>query len=250
MKNIIFALLAFFPAVAAAQNPPVGSPFKVEFEGGLLFQTRNEVQIPQEDTATRIDLVDQVGVGPLPAGRLTLHWNFHGRHGAAVVLAPLEFTRSAVIDEPIRYDRVDFAAGEKTDFTYKFNSWRANYNYRFLERAGLHAWVGFTAKIRDARVAVEQDGRKGELTNLGFVPLLFLALDWEFADGFHLLVDFNGLAGGPGRAFDVSAKVAYELTDDLGVSLGYRTVEGGADVDAVYNFAWLHYAVASVWYRF
>jgi hypothetical protein len=34
------------------------------------------------------------------------------------------------------------------------------------------------------------------------------------------------------------------------VSAGYRTVEGGADVDEVYNFAWLHYAVLSASYRF
>ncbi len=250
MRNLMFALLALVPTVAAAQHPPVGSPFKVELEGGVLFQSRNEVQIPNEDTATRIDLVDQVGVGPLPAGRLTLHWNFYGRHGAAVVLAPLEYTRSAVIDEPLRFDRVDFPSGRETDFTFKFNSWRANYNYRFLERAGLKAWVGFTAKVRDAKVTVAQSDRKGELTNLGFVPLLYLALDWEFAERWHLLADFNGLAGGPGRAFDVSVKVAYDLGEHYGLGVGYRTVEGGADVSRVYNFAWIHYAVATVWYRF
>jgi hypothetical protein len=31
---------------------------------------------------------------------------------------------------------------------------------------------------------------------------------------------------------------------------GYRTLEGGADVVSVYNFAWLHYAVVSASYRF
>jgi len=250
MKTVFWTLLAFFPSVAAAQLPPAGAPFKVELEGGVLFQSRNEVQIPNEDTASRIDLVDQVGAGPLPAGRLTLHWNFYGRHGASVVLAPLEYTRSAVIDEPIRFDRVDFPAGRETDFTFKFNSWRINYNYRFLERTGLKAWVGFTAKIRDAKVTVAQADRKGELTNLGFVPLLFLAMDWEFTKHWHLLAEFNGLAGGPGRAFDVSLKVAYDLGERYGLGLGYRTVEGGADVSRVYNFAWIHYVVAAVWYRF
>lgn len=34
------------------------------------------------------------------------------------------------------------------------------------------------------------------------------------------------------------------------VAAGYRTVEGGADVDAVYTFAWLRYAVVSAVYRF
>ena len=30
----------------------------------------------------------------------------------------------------------------------------------------------------------------------------------------------------------------------------YRTIEGGADVERVYNFAWLHFAVASLRLRF
>ena len=56
----------------------------------------------------------------------------------------------------------------------------------------------------------------------------------------------DGLAGGPGRAFDTSLKFGYDLNDRWQVTLGYRTLEGGADVDSVYNFAWLHYGAASV----
>jgi hypothetical protein len=38
------------------------------------------------------------------------------------------------------------------------------------------------------------------------------------------------------------------VTPDWTVQLGYRTVEGGADVEEVYSFAWLHYgAVSLVW---
>jgi hypothetical protein len=59
-------------------------------------------------------------------------------------------------------------------------------------------------------------------------------------------VDADALAGGPGRAEDVTVKIGYEIDDRWGVRAGYRTVEGGADVEEVYNFAWLHYAVASV----
>ncbi len=53
------------------------------------------------------------------------------------------------------------------------------------------------------------------------------------------------MAGGPGRAEDLALKLRYHLHDRLSVAGGYRTVEGGADVDEVYNFAWLHYAVLS-----
>ena len=34
------------------------------------------------------------------------------------------------------------------------------------------------------------------------------------------------------------------------VAAGYRTIEGGADNEDVYTFAWLHSVVASVGFRF
>jgi hypothetical protein len=37
-----------------------------------------------------------------------------------------------------------------------------------------------------------------------------------------------------------------DIGERWSISAGYRTVEGGADVDEVYNFAWFHYAVASL----
>jgi hypothetical protein len=60
----------------------------------------------------------------------------------------------------------------------------------------------------------------------------------------------DALAGGPGRAVDASLKLYADIGERWSVSAGYRTVEGGADVDEVYNFAWFHYAVASLSYRF
>jgi hypothetical protein len=34
------------------------------------------------------------------------------------------------------------------------------------------------------------------------------------------------------------------------LSGGYRTVEGGADVSSVYAFAWLHYGVVALAFRY
>ena len=62
--------------------------------------------------------------------------------------------------------------------------------------------------------------------------------------------DFDGLAGGPGRAFDIALKIGYDVSEVVSLNVGYRTLEGGADVDSVYNFAWLHYAVVSTVFRF
>jgi hypothetical protein len=62
-------------------------------------------------------------------------------------------------------------------------------------------------------------------------------------------VDADALAGGPGRAVDAAVKTGYDLGESWTLDAGYRTVEGGADVTSVYNFAWLHYAVLSLTWR-
>jgi hypothetical protein len=59
----------------------------------------------------------------------------------------------------------------------------------------------------------------------------------------------DALAGGPGRAEDLSLRLGYDIDERWGLAFGYRTVEGGADVDDVYNFAWFNYAVVSGSYR-
>jgi hypothetical protein len=48
---------------------------------------------------------------------------------------------------------------------------------------------------------------------------------------------------------DAALKLGYDIDRSWTVSAGYRTLEGGADVDEVYAFAWLHYLVGSVAYR-
>jgi hypothetical protein len=44
----------------------------------------------------------------------------------------------------------------------------------------------------------------------------------------------------------VSLKGVFRLSDRVEIDLGYRLLEGGADNDEVYTFAFFHYAVAGV----
>ena len=82
------------------------------------------------------------------------------------------------------------------------------------------------------------------------MPLLHVSTDWRFAGRWFLLLDIEALAGGPGRAEDVSLKFSREMSERWSLAAGYRMVEGGADVEEVYNFAWFHYAVVSATWRF
>lgn len=247
--SCLVALVLMFTPVSAvtAQNP---SAFMIELEAGPVWQSRNDVQIPNDETGTRFSLVDLVGKGPWPAGRLYLTWNINRRHGLRVLLAPLASTETGSFTEPADFAGQTYQPGAPVQATYKFNSWRLSYRYRFVDRERLRLWIGATAKIRDAKIELRQAGTSSKDTDVGFVPLVHLAADWRFASRWHALFDFDGLAGGPGRAFDVALKLGYFLDGRWGITGGYRTIEGGADVESVYNFAWFHFGVVSGVYRF
>jgi len=245
--SLLSALALLVPAPAAAQ---MRTPrLAIELEGGALWQSRNDVEIPNDGSATRFSLVDVAGNGPWPTARLYVTWNLTERHGLRLLIAPFSLTESGVLDVPVRFAGASYAPGQPVNATYTFNSYRLSYRYRVHAGARTAAWVGFTGKIRDAEVALEQGATASRKDDVGFVPLLHLAGDWRVAPHWRLDLDVDGLAGGPGRAVDAALELGYDPGGPWMVQLGYRTLEGGADVPDVYSFAWLHYAVASVVWR-
>jgi hypothetical protein len=142
-----------------------------------------------------------------------------------------------------------FSAGP-TKGTYKFNAYKVTYRYTFVDKPNLRWRVGFTGVIRDADVELRQGDLQANDDNVGFVPALHLSSDYRFAERWMLRFDFDGLAGGPGRLFDVALKLDYAVNDNWRIGGGYRTLEGGADTDEVYSFGWLHYAVVDIRYLF
>lgn len=244
------ALRALLACAAASTVPTSGgaqSPRVVlELEGGPAWQSYNDVEIPNDGTATRFSLVDLVGSGPWPAGRLYLTWNVTERHGLRLLAAPFSLTETGTPTGSLSFAGADYVAGTPVEATYAFDSYRLSYRWRFHAGDRSAAWLGFTAKLRDATVALEQGATSSRKDDLGFVPLLHLAAQWRPASRWALSFDADALAGGPGRAVDASLKLGYDVTDRWSVRAGYRTLEGGADVEEVYSFAWLHYAVLSV----
>lgn len=242
--GLLSAALTMNPlSTAAGQSVPT---FEIELEAGPVWQSRNDVQIPNDAIGTRFSLVDLAGSGRWPAGRAYLTWNISRRHSVRALLAPLSITETGTLATPVDFAGESYDAGTPVEGTYKFNSWRLSYRYRFTDNDRLSLFLGFSAKIRDAKVELTQANTTSKKTDIGFVPLLNFGADWNFTPGWSLLFDFDGLAGGPGRAFDLALKLGYDVSDRWRLAAGYRTVEGGANVESVYNFAWLHYGVASV----
>ena len=71
-----------------------------------------------------------------------------------------------------------------------------------------------------------------------------------FRPGWRFVADLDGAAAPQGRAFDLALKVHRDISERWSVGVGYRTLEGGADNDTVYTFAWIHQALVSLSYRF
>jgi len=241
-----FTLLILTIYVSPAEAQRSVPTLSVEVEGGPLWQSYNDIEVPNDGSATRFSFVDQAGHGPWAAGRLYITWNPGERHGLRLLLAPLSINESLEPDQDIDFDGASFEEGVSTDAVYTFNSYRLTYRYSVVHNEKTTLRIGLTGKIRDAWIDLQQEGASGRDTDLGFVPLLHLAADWYMTPSWHLKLDGDGLVGGAGRAFDVSLKLGYQFADNWSAQIGYRTLEGGSDVDQVYNFVWQHYTVLSL----
>lgn len=244
VSNLTLAALVV-PA-ASAQVPHRAS---IDVEGGIVWLARNDVRIPNNDTATEFSLAQAVGNDGYGAVRVGADVTFNERHGLRVVFAPLRIDDTGALADDVVFAGERFPAGP-IDATYQFSSYRATYRYRIFAGDRWQWRIGFTGFVRDARIALHRDEQVAEDTDVGFVPLLHLQGRARLSSRWGLTLEVDGLASTQGRAFDVAAKLQYELTDRWNAAFGYRTIEGGADVDDVFNFAWLNFAVASIGYGF
>jgi hypothetical protein len=236
---LIAGLLA--PGLGGAQTFPV----EIEIEGGPVWQSGNDVEVPNDGTATRFSLQAALGAGPWLTGRVYLTWRRSESQSVRLLYAPLTVSADGLLSDPVDFAGARYSVGSRTKGTYTFNSYRATYRWRVRSTGRSAVWLGFTAKVRDASIVLAQGSTTSRTDDVGFVPLLHVAAERRLGS-LHAAFDADALAGGPGRAIDASLKLTYDVSDRWSVRAGYRTVEGGADVDTVYNFAWLNYVVTSV----
>lgn len=228
--------------------PALPLSYWLETEGGAVFQSINDVQIPAT-TGTRFSLAD-FSTGPWFAYRAYLGFNLSARHSMRLLFAPLSLSATGVPASNINYQDKTFTAGISTTGKYKFNSYRLTYRYQFETSRPWEFYIGFTGKVRDAGISLSQGSLSAERTNIGLVPLFHLKAKYFFNYSWWLDLDIDALASPKGRAEDAALKVYFKPDPALSFGAGYRTVEGGSDGTSVYGFAWLHYAILSVKYEY
>ncbi len=216
-------------------------------EGSQLWQSRNDQRVPG-DTGTPFSISD-LNQGPFAGYRIYAGHKWNKRHEVRALYAPLAINVNGSFNRVVDFQGASFAANTDTAAYYKFNSYRLTYAYHFNRVGDWLLALGFTAKVRDAEVRLEQNGLVRSKSNIGFVPLLNFQARYEFNRNWLFRFDFDGLAAPQGRAIDAAFFIERNI-DPLSVFAGYRTIEGGADNEEVYNFAWIHQVVFGVGYHF
>ncbi|MCX6557030.1 MAG: hypothetical protein NTW95_06300 [Candidatus Aminicenantes bacterium] len=250
MKIKIFLIvLIIVQAAAAAAEPGPARRWTAEIESGAVFSGYNDARIPNAG-GTLFSLSEDLAIAAKPYYRLRVSYALSRRHELSLLYAPLTLKAAGRLPADVSFTGVLFPKATEVEGIYTFNSYRLTYRYRLVDKARLRLDVGFTAKIRDAEIALAGAALNASKTNVGFVPLLHLRLDWEWSDRLGVLLEADAAAAKQGRAEDVLLALNWRLSPRTQLRFGYRFVEGGADVDEVYNFAWIHYLAAGLAFAF
>ena len=226
-------------------NPKADAQWFLDFENGLAISGYNDVQIPRE-TGTLFSLSEDLQSDRSYFFRIRVGYQWKSRHTLSVFAAPLTLKAGGKVDNEIVFFEETFPPNTPLNAQYTFNSYRLTYRYDFIRKKKWQVGIGFTAKIRDAVIEVEGDSKNSRKTNVGFVPLINFRVLWQFHTNWGLLLEGDAAAAAQGRAEDILLALEYRLNEKVRFRAGYRILEGGADVEEVYNFALIHFLSAGL----
>jgi len=227
--------------------------FSLDIEGGFAMPSHNDIRVPR-DGGDDISFTDDLKSSPAVAARARLSYTMGRRHTISALVAPLQIGASGTLSRDVNFNGQTFIAGAPLEGEYTFNSYRLTYRYTLVDDSAFTFGLGLTGKVRDAAITLStplntlssEQRRVSTKTDLGIVPLVNVNAVWRVVEGGGLLLDADALVGPVGRAEDAELAVWYDVTPTARLRVGYRILEGGADVDEVYNFALVNYALLGV----
>ena len=249
MKNRFSFAVTLILLISSFLTASLNAQVILDFETGLVSTGYNDVRIPGNQ-GTLISFKDDLTPSSGIFYRIRFNYTFSSAHTLSLLFAPLTVKSEGRINKDVNFAGQVFPANEDLSGSYKFNSYRLTYRYDFVQNPTLEFGLGFTAKIRDARIALSSPEISAEKSNVGFVPIINFRLFWHSYEKLGFLLEGDALAAKQGRAIDVLFAASYKLSNQIGIKAGYRILEGGADNDEVYNFALFHYLSFTFSYTF
>lgn len=230
-----------------ATSQPLLAQLRLDLESGAVLGTNyNDVRIP--NTGGTLFSLNDLQAKPKVFYRIRLGYTIANRHTISALYAPLTVQYDGSFAQPINYNGVVFPAGQPLTAFYQFNSYRLTYRYDLVAQSQWRVGLGLTAKIRDANIRLrgETSGSDTNFDNFGFVPLVNFYVNYRPTERFGFLLEGDALGSRQGRAEDIFGGATYQVGEKVGLKAGYRVVEGGANVDRVYNFTWINYVSVGV----
>jgi hypothetical protein len=241
MKNKFLLSATCFVFILSFNVLSLNGQASFDLETGAVGTGYNNVRIPG-DEGTLFSLKDDLISKTEIFFRIRVNYTIKTRHTLSLLYAPLETVSNGNLPYDIFFEGVTFPANTALTGTYKFNSYRLTYRYEIVLKPKFEFGLGFTAKIRDAKISLGSAGLESEKANVGFVPIINFRMLWKPYEKFGILLEGDALAAPQGRAEDVLVAATYRISDRFGLKAGYRILEGGADNDEVYSFALFNYA--------
>ncbi len=241
MKNKFLLPVTCFMIILSFNVLSLNGQASLDLETGAVGTGYNNVRIPG-DQGTLFSLKDDLKSKTEIYFRIRVNYTIKSRHTLSLLYAPLETVSNGSVPTDIFFEGVTFPANTALTGTYIFNSYRLTYRYAIILNPKFEFGLGFTAKIRDAKISLVSAGLESEKANVGFVPIINFMMLWSPYEKFGILMEGDALAAPQGRAEDILIAATYRFSDHFGLKAGYRMLEGGADNDEVYNFALFNYA--------
>lgn len=241
MKQSLFSMIFLLLSGQA------GAEWRLAVEAGAFKPARNDVRIPNDSGGDRFSIND-LGNGAFAAARLALAWLPSEKHELQLIYAPLVYSEEGAFDQDVRFDGASFPKGDPVEARYQFSNYRLRYLYHWKESDRWKVDFGGTLFVRDASIRLRAAGVESEDSNVGLVPLFAFRSAYRINDHWGAVLDTDLAFAPQGRAIDLALLGRYRVDDRLSLSGGYRTIEGGADNDNVYSFAWFNGAVIKATY--
>lgn len=244
--------LGIFSTLLLCISFSVSAQFMADVELDIIKTGYNKIQVSGTE-GTRFNITNE-GNGNFDnkasfAYRLRAGYRFNNRHNVFGLFAPLQVSYNGNFDKNTRFYEENFLPLVDTKVSYQFNSYRLTYRYDFVVTDKVRLGAGLTGKIRDAFIEVEQNGISSKKTDLGIVPLINIYASVDATDKIGFLLEGDGLASPQGRAFDFELAAFYRITEEINLRFGYRILEGGSDIDEVYNFTLINYGLLGFSYN-
>lgn len=188
--SILF--IVFF--VTASLNAQIS----LDLETDLVSTGYNDVRIPGK-SGNLISLKDDLKPSSDIFYRIKLNYTLSSAYAISLLYSPLTVRSEGRISKDFNFASQIFPSNKDLNGTYKFNSYRLTYRYDFVQIYSLEFGIGFTAKIRDAKISLSSQNISAEKTNVGLVPIINFKLLWRTDDNFGFLFEGDALDAKQGR---------------------------------------------------